>query len=109
RDLLAQDRIDRIHQRARREQDRLAASLALVIGELPDDPCRQQHERQRHCQREQHQAVTDTPAFVWDVQGLLLRAGKYRRGGLAALYPAAVLQWKSATREDDRRRRRNLT
>ena len=85
RDLLAQDRVDRVHQRAGREQDGFAPGLALVVGELPDDPGSQQHERQRHREREQHQAMADTPAFVGDFQGSLLRADGRRVG--AALYP----------------------
>ena len=64
RDLLAQHRVDRVHQRAGGKQDGFAPGLTLVVGELPDDARGQQHERQRHREREQHQAVADAPAFV---------------------------------------------
>ena len=95
-DLLAQDRVDRIHQRARREQDRLAPGLALVVGELPDDARGQQHERQRHRECQQQQAVTDAPAFVGNVQGSLLKADQGRRAGVAPLLPAAALKKSAA-------------
>ena len=95
RDLLAEDRIDRVHQRAGREQDGFAAGLALVVGELPDDARGQQHERQRHREREQHQAVADTPAFVWNCPGLAPEIDVPPPDG-AAIVPGGGAQDRSA-------------
>ena len=52
RNLLVQHRVDGVHQRARREQDGFAPGLAFVVGKLPHDAGSQQHERQRHRERE---------------------------------------------------------
>ena len=53
--LLAQKGIDGVEQCSRGIEDRVAAIVAFVIGELPDDTCRQQEERHRNRERHQHQ------------------------------------------------------